>query len=389
MNARTVKPLEEARIALVHEWLGPYAGSEKVVAAILEVFPRADLHALTHDPERMRGTPLEGVPVRTSFIQSLPLGKQKYRVYLPLMPLAVEQFDLRGYDVVISSSHAVAKGVLTRADQLHVSYTHTPVRYAWDLYLDYLQESGMDRGPKSWLARPALHYLRLWDAAAANRVDAYLANSAYVARRVHKLYRRTSRVVHPPVDVGKYRADGPREDFYVAVSRFVPYKRMALIVEAFTRMGRPLVVIGDGPEFEGARRVAGPNVRLLGYQPDDVLQDYLQRARAFVFAAEEDFGIVPVEAQAAGCPVIAFAKGGARETVIGWPATDATGVFFDTQTTEALEAAVETFEAHEGDFRPENCRRNAERFGRERFGREIKAAVERAYSDFQRGESPE
>jgi len=386
VNGGVMKPLTETRVAIVHEWPVVYAGSEQVVAAMLEVFPQADLFALVHDPDALRGTPLEGVPVRTSFIQSLPKAKKKYRAYLPLMPLAVEQFDLRPYDIVLSSNHAVAKGALTRADQLHVSYTHTPIRYAWDLYLDYLVESGMDRGIKSWLARPILHYIRMWDSAAANRVDVYLANSSYVARRVEKLYRRPARVLHPPVDISRYRYDLPRDGFFVAISRFVPYKRMNLIVEAFARMGKPLVVIGEGPEFEKARRMAGPNVKLLGYQPNEVVTDYLQRAKAFVFAAEEDFGIVSVEAQAAGCPVIAYGKGGALETVVGWPAPDATGVFFDVQTPEALEKAVGFFEAHEGEFKPEICRSNAKRFEAERFRRVFRATVEELWSRFQRGE---
>lgn len=381
-----MRPLEQARIAVVHEWLVRYAGSEQVVSAMLEVFPRAELHALVHDPEGLRGTPLEGVPARTSFAQSLPGAEKRYQTYLPLMPLAVEQFDLRSYDLVISSSHAVAKGVLTRADQLHLSYVYTPLRYAWDLYQDYLVRSGLDRGIKSWLARPVLHYVRLWDAVAANRVDAYLTLSDHVAGRIWKAYRRPARVVYPPVGVERYRSDRPREGFYVAVSRFVPYKRMDLIVEAFTRMGKSLVVIGEGSEFEKVRRTAGPNVKLLGYQPDGVVADHLQRARAFIFAAEEDFGIAPVEAQAAGCPVIAYGKGGGLETVVGWPTPGATGVFFDTQTPQALEAAVKLFETNEHSFNNMVCRRNAERFGRERFGQEFGAAVEELWDRFQRGE---
>jgi glycosyltransferase involved in cell wall biosynthesis len=384
-----MKPLEEARVAIVHEWLGPYGGSEQVVVGMLQVFPQADLYALVHDPKRLRGTPLERTPVRTSFIQSLPKARERYQAYLPLMPLAVEQFDLRPYDLVISSSHAVAKGVLTRADQLHISYTHTPIRYAWDLYLGYLAESNLERGVKSWLARLVLHYVRLWDVSAANRVDVYLANSAYIARRIKKLHRRTARVLHPPVDVGRFRPDLPREEFFVAVCRFVPYKRMNLIVEAFSQMDKPLVVIGDGPEFEHVRRKAGPNVKLLGYQQDETVADYLQRARAFVFAAEEDFGIIPVEAQAAGCPVIAYGKGGVRETVTGFPASDATGVFFDAQTPESLRKAVDFFEEHQAQIRPEACRGNAERFGCERFRGEFRATVEESWSRFQRGEELE
>ena len=384
-----MKPPAEPRVAIVHEWLVRYAGSEQVVAGMKRAFPQADLYALVHNREGLCGTPLEHFAVQTSFIQSLPKSKEKYQSYLPLMPLAVEQIDLRPYDIVLSSSHAVAKGVLTRAGQLHVSYTHTPIRYAWDLYLDYLTESGMNRGMKGWLARLVLHYLRLWDSTAANRVDVYLANSSYVAQRIQKLYRRPSRIIYPPVNVERFESHLPREEFFVAASRFVPYKRMNLVVEAFNRMGKPLVVIGEGPEFEKVRHIAGPNVQLLGYQPDKVVADYLQRARAFVFAADEDFGIAPVEAQAAGCPVIAYGRGGVLETVVGWPAPEATGVFFDAQTSDALEEAVRLFEAHEDDFKPETCRRNVVRFGRERFQKEFRVTLEELWGRFQRHETLE
>ncbi len=385
-----MKSLSEARVAIVFEWFQHFGGVERVITEIRETFPGADLFALVHDPDSLVGTPLEGVPVRTSFIQRLPWAKEKYRSYLPLMPLAVEQLDLRPYDLLLTSSHTVAKGVLTRADQLHVSYTHTPVRYAWDLYQDYLSQNSLDRGAKGWLARAVLHYLRLWDVAAANRVDGYLANSSYVARRIEKLYRRQARVIYPPTDVDCYRHDLPRGEFFVTVARLVPYKRLDLVVEAFSRMNKTLVVIGDGPERVALERAAGPSVKLLGYQPDGVITDHLQRARGFVFAAHEDFGIAPVEAQAAGCPVIAYGRGGALETVVGWPALDATGVFFDAQTPEALEEAVKLFEAHEREFTSEACRRNAEHFGgRERFRREFRATVEELWDTFQHGKELE
>jgi glycosyltransferase involved in cell wall biosynthesis len=381
-----MKTLSEARVAIVFEWFQRYGGTERVVGELQKMYPKADLFALVHNPQEVKGTPFEGIPVRTSFIQSLPRTKHKYRAYLPLMPLAVEQFDLRDYDLIISSSHAVVKGVLTRADQLHVSYIHTPVRYAWDLYLDYLAATGLDRGIKSWLVRPILHYLRLWDLSAANRVDAYLANSFNVARRIHKLYRRPAQVVYPPADLERFRPDLPREDFFVAVSRFVPYKRLDLILEAFTRSGKPLVVIGEGPDFVKAQRTAGSNVKLLGYQSDEVVADHLQRAKAFVSAADEDFGIACVEAQAAGCPVIGYSTGGTSEVVIGWPASDATGMFFDNQRWETLAEAVNLFETHQADFRPEVCSRNAERFGSERFRQEFGVALEQLWHKFQRGE---
>jgi glycosyltransferase involved in cell wall biosynthesis len=385
-NNMTTKQLSEARVAIVFEWFERFGGYERIVPDIQRVLPKADFFALVHDPESLKGSPLEGIPIRTSFIQSLPKGKEKYRSYLPLMPLAVEQFDLRPYDLILSSSHAVAKGVLTRADQLHVSYTHTPMRYAWDLYQDYLAESGMDRGLKSWLARSALHYLRLWDVSAAHRVDAYLAISSYVARRIGKVYRRSARVVYPPVGVERYRPDLPREEFFVTVSRFSPYKRLDVIIDVFTKVGKPLVVIGEGPEFAKAQRMAGPNVKLLGYQPDEVVADYLQRAKAFVFAADEDFGSAPVEAQAAGCPVIAYGRGGVLETVVGWPTSEATGVFFEEQKPESLEKAVKLFEAYRDEFKPDVCRRSAERFGRQPFQRQFRAVLEELWSRFQRGD---
>jgi glycosyltransferase involved in cell wall biosynthesis len=381
--------LPDARIAIVHEWPVVYAGSEQVVSAMLEVFPQAALYALVHDPEALRGTPLEKVQVRTSFIQSLPKAKKKYRMYLPLMPLAVEQFDLRSYDIVISSSHAVAKGVITGADQLHLSYVYTPLRYAWDLYQDYMAYDEMSRGLKSWVARVVLHYVRLWDVTSANRVDAYLTLSEYIAQRIWHTYRRPARVIYPPVNVEYYRPDLPREEFFISLSRFVSYKRMDLIVDAFTRMGKPIVIIGEGPDFAEVQRIAGPNIELLGYQPDEVAADYLQRAKGFVFAAEEDFGIAPVEAQAAGCPVIAYGRGGTLETVVGWPETNPTGVFFDAQTPGAIEAAVQLFEAHEGEFLPENCRLNAQRFGGERFRRELATTIEDLWGKYQRNESLE
>ena len=377
--------LSEARVAIVLEWFQKFGGVERVVAGMRKSFPQADLFALVHDYAELVGTPLEGIPVQTSFIQSLPFSKGRYRSYLPLMPLAVEQFDLRSYDLVLSSSHTVSKGALTNSEQLHVSYTHTPVRYAWDLYQDYLEDAGLTRGLKSAAVRLVLHYLRAWDISAANRVDAYLANSSYVAQRIAKLYRRFAQVVHPPVDVDAFRHDLSRGGSYVTVSRFVPYKRLDIIVEAFTRMHKPLVVIGDGPDRARLERMAGSSVTFLGYQPDRVIADHLQRARAFVFAAKEDFGIAPVEAQAAGCPVIAYGRGGALETVVGSPAIDATGIFFDHQSPEELEKAVRLFE-RQGDFDPNVCRRNAERFGQERFQENFRTLVEDLWYRFQRGE---
>lgn len=367
------------RVALVHDWLAAYAGSEKVVEQILQVFPDADLYSVVDFfPESQRGV-LGGKHAHTSFIQHLPRARKSFRGYLPLMPLAIEQFDLSGYDLVISSSHAVAKGVLTGPHQVHVSYVHSPIRYAWDLQHQYLAEAGLQRGLKSWIARAVLHYMRIWDQRTASGVDAFVANSAFVGRRIRKAYGCEATVVYPPVDVERFELSTQREDVYLIASRMVPYKRIPLIVEAFAAMpSRRLVVIGDGPDFARAKACAGPNVTLLGYQPDAVLVDWMQRARAFVFAAEEDFGISVVEAQACGTPVIALGRGGVREIVVESPdAERATGLFFSEQSVASIVDAVERFEQYPP-FRAEVCRRNAQRFTTERFKREFLGVVERA-----------
>jgi glycosyltransferase involved in cell wall biosynthesis len=365
------------RVALVHDWFTVYAGAERVVEQILRVLPQADVYALVDFlKEEERGF-LQGKRAQVSFIQRLPKAQQRYRTYLPLMPLAIEQFDLRGYDLVISSSHAVAKGVITGPDQLHICYCHSPIRYAWDLQHQYLKESGLERGMKSWIARALLHYLRLWDSRTANGVDVFIANSRYIARRILKVYRREAEVIYPPVDVEAFTLRQDKEDFYLTASRMVPYKRIDLIVEAFSQMpDKRLVVIGDGPEMPKVRAKAGPNVTLLGYQPFEVLRDYMQRAKAFVFAAEEDFGIAPVEAQACGTPVIAFGKGGAAETVVAGE----TGIFFQDQNVPSLIKAIEEFEKLR--FDPLRVRKNAERFSSERFRREFEALIEREWTKF-------
>jgi glycosyltransferase involved in cell wall biosynthesis len=362
------------RVAIVHEWLVTYGGSEKVVEEILECFPEADIFSLVDFiPDRAF---LKGRPVTTSFVQKLPFAKRRYRGYLPLFPLAVEQFDLSGYDLVISSSHAVAKGVLVGPDQLHVSYVHSPIRYAWDLQHQYLREANLVKGPRAIMARAVLHYLRNWDTRTANGVDTFVVNSNFIGRRVERVYRRESTVVYPPVDVDAFELTPKKEPFYVTVSRMVPYKKMDLIVEAFAAMPeRRLIVIGDGPEMDKVRSKAGPNVTIMGHQPFAVLKDHLQRARAFLFAAEEDFGISVVEAQACGTPVIAFGKGGACETVLDESQARPTGVFFQEQTVASIRAAVERFEAQEARFSPANCRANAERFSKAAFRNGFMAAV--------------
>jgi glycosyltransferase involved in cell wall biosynthesis len=374
--------LNNLHVAVVHEWLVDYSGSERVLEQILLLFPQADLFALVDFlPPQLRGF-IQNKSVQTSLIQKLPLARTKYRQYLPLMPIAIEQFDLSSYDLIISSSHAVAKGVLTGPDQLHISYVHSPIRYAWDLQHQYLKESGLDRGIKSWLARWFLHQIRIWDARTANGVDAFAANSEFIARRIHKVYRRGAKVIYPPVDVAAFTpvADRPKEDFYLTASRFVPYKKVDLIVEAFSQMpDKKLLVIGDGPGLEKVKAKLSPNITLIGYQQPDLLKQYMQRSRAFIFAAEEDFGITVVEAQACGTPVIAFGKGGALETVhavnAAKPLEQPTGVFFYRQNAESIKEAIATFEQHEKLIQPEFCRTNALRFAPERFQQEFKDYV--------------
>jgi glycosyltransferase involved in cell wall biosynthesis len=383
MNPSALRTVGEfGKVAVVHEWLTTYAGSERVLEQILKIWPEADLFSVVDFfPDEHRGA-LMGKHAITSFIQRLPRARKSYRAYLPLMPLAIEQFDLSAYDLVISSSHAVAKGVITGPGQLHVSYVHSPIRYAWDLQHQYLDEAKLTRGIKSWLARSILHYMRIWDHRTAHGVDLFVANSAYVARRIRKVYGYGAKIVFPPVDIDRFTMGTQRDDFYLTASRLVPYKKVALIVEAFAAMpDRKLVVIGDGPDFEKVKAAASPNVTVLGYQSTDVLIDHMQRTKAFVFAAEEDFGIVSVEAQACGAPVIALGKGGACETVIeSADRNTRTGVFFPRQTAEDIVHAVQRFEAM-GPFNPAVCRRNALRFAPERFRQEMMTIVQDAVAE--------
>lgn len=362
------------KVAVVADWLTTYAGSERVLEQMIACYPQADVFAVVDFvPEESRGF-LQGKQPATTFIQKLPGAKSFARHYLPLMPLAVEQLDLSGYDLILSSSHAVAKGVIVGPDQFHVSYVHSPIRYAWDLQHQYLKESGLDKRAIGWLARWFLHKIRLWDVQTQFGVDEFLANSEFIARRIHRVYGRSATVIYPPVDVESFSLCEAKEDFYLTASRMVPYKRMDLIVEAFASMpDKQLVVIGDGPDFEKIRAKATPNIRLMGFQPFPVLRDLMQRAKAFVFAAVEDFGITPVEAQACGTPVIAFGKGGALETVAGLDAGGLapTGVFFNEQSAASIVDAVERFEANQTKFIPTAIRQHAEQFSvanfRERY----------------------
>jgi glycosyltransferase involved in cell wall biosynthesis len=352
------------RSAIVHDWLlSAVGGGEKVLEAIHTLFP-SPIYTLVKDGRRLQGSYFENLEIYSSFIQKFPQAQKRYKSYLPFFPVAIESFDLRQYDVVISSSHCVAKGVVTGPEQLHICYCHTPVRYAWDLMHEYLLEY---RGVKRFLAEVVLHYLRGWDVRSSSRVDHFVANSNYVARRIRKFYGREAEVIYPFVDLTFFEMEEKKDDYYVTASRLVPYKRVDLIVEAFVKMGKRLVVVGDGPEWKKIAGKAGPTIDLVGYQSDQVLRRYLQRAKAFIFAATEDFGIAPVEAMACGTPVIAFGQGGVRETVV----ESVTGTFFDEQSVEAIVAAVERFEGASA----ADCRMRAEQFSKEQFNQKFKAFV--------------
>jgi glycosyltransferase involved in cell wall biosynthesis len=374
--------LENTRIAIVHEWFVNYAGSERVVEQILNLFPHADLFAVVDFLDDSKRGFIQNKKVTTTFIQNLPFAKIKFRQYLPLMPLAIEQIDLSAYDLIISSSHAVAKGVLTSPNQLHISYVHSPIRYAWDLQHQYLQESNLEKGFKSWIARWILHQIRLWDYRTANGVDLFIANSQFIARRIQKVYRRDAEVIYPPVDLQNYSLQEQKQNFYLTASRLVPYKRIDLIVEAFAGLGdRQLIVIGDGEQMAKIRAKAGRNVKFLGHREPEELREYMQNAKAFVFAAEEDFGITPVEAQACGTPVIAYGRGGVKESVIGLDSDRPTGVFFGSQTVESIRGAIIEFENLGDRISPIVCRDNAMRFSTERFQREFLFFVKQAWEN--------
>jgi glycosyltransferase involved in cell wall biosynthesis len=366
------------KIALVHEWLDSYAGSERVLEQLLLEWPEADVFAVCDFmPEAERGF-LQGKPIATSFIQNMPFARRHFRKFLGLMPLAIEQLDLSAYDVVISSSHAVAKGVLTGPGQIHISYVHSPMRYAWDLQHQYLREAGLMRGLKGAYTRWLLHRMRLWDRSSALNPDIVLANSSYIAERIQKTWRRDAQVLHPPVDIESFTPAPDKGDYYLIASRFVPYKRVDLIAAAFRAMpNRKLIIVGDGPNEAQARAAAGdaPNITFKGRLPRAELIALTQGARAAVFAAEEDFGIATVEAQACGTPVIAYGRGGARDIVVAPPDARPTGLFFQEQGTASLIAAVERFEAMAPAITPEDCRANAERFSNAHFRRRFRQVV--------------
>jgi glycosyltransferase involved in cell wall biosynthesis len=378
-------PAPPPSISIVHEWLTDWGGSEDCLQHMLACFPQAKLHATIDylsDTDRAR---LQHRPIATTFLQRAPFVRQKFWNYLPITSWAVETHDVGDADVVVSSSHAFAKGVPTHARQMHLSYVYSPMRYAWDLNREYLRDYRLDRGARGVLARYMFHRLRAWDRLTANNVDLFVGISHYVRQRIWRTYRRPALVIYPPVHVGKFPFEAKKEDFYVTVSRLVSYKRVDLMLRAFAQMPqRRLVVIGSGPELPKLQAMCPPNVSLLGWQPHEAVQRHLQSARAFVFAANEDFGISPVEAQACGTPVIAFGAGGSLETVRDLRSLPRpTGLLFDAQTPQALVAAVDRFEQEGARIAPEDCRQWAETFDEAHFRAGFAACLEQAWAAWQ------
>lgn len=359
-------------IAFVHDALPFWGGAEQVLATLLDVFPAAPVFTLLFNRARFLGTALEHQDIRPSFIDRLPGVYQNHYRYAPLFPHAIERLDVSGYPVVLSLNYAVAHGVLTSPEQIHIGYTFTPLRYVWQNYDSFLRRL---HGPKKLLARWVLDYLRAWDCRAVKRVNHFVAISHWVAYLIERAYGRQAEVIYPPVEVDRFEPSPRREDYYIIVGRMAPHKKVPLVVDAFACLGLPLMIVGTGEEWELIEeKVHGmPNIQLLGWQPPEKLPELLGRARAFVHLAEEDFGIAPVEAQAAGCPVIALGRGGVRETVVH----GRTGVLFENQTVEELKNAILSFEEQRSCFDVRTIRQNAERFSRSRFEQEILAMIMR------------
>ena len=377
-------------IALVHEWFSPRSkgGAENVVQVIdnllTQIASQPQLFSLVNEETLLESSWLFNRKVRTSFIQKLPFGTSHVQQYLPLLPFAIEQLDLEGYPLVISSSHLVAKGILTSPDQLHISYVHTPVRYAWDQMNIYLKRSFLRKIGLGPLIRWQLHTLRQWDQLSSSRIDYLLANSSFTAKRIWKYWKRHSHVLHPPVDVDRFEWNKPREDFYLSVCRMVPNKRVDLLVRAFNKLKLPLIVVGDGVEKAYLKDLAGPTVQILGFQSMEKIENLMSQCRAFVYAGVEDFGIAPVEAMASGAPVIAFAKGGILDTVkcINSNSIEvATGLLFPDQTVKSLVEAIEFFQGKElwRDFKPELIRHWANSFSKDSFKFRFEDTINKAW----------
>ncbi|WP_321311663.1 glycosyltransferase [Halarcobacter sp.] len=363
MNKKNID-ISNYKIAIVHDWLVTNAGAEKVLKSILDIFPEADIFSLVDFlNDKDRKNILKGKYSKTSFIQKLPFSKNKFRNYLPLFPLAIESLNLKEYDLIISSSWAVAKGIKKDKNQLHICYCYTPIRYAWDLYDEYTKNL---KQPKKALVQFTLKYIRNWDIKTLDRVDYFIADSIFVQERIKRIYKKESKVIYPPVNIDKFLIKEKKDNFYLTASRLVSYKKTKLIVEAFNKMpDKKLVVIGDGEEYDNIKLIAKENIQLLGYQSDTTLIKYMQNACAFVYAAVEDFGIVPIEAMCCGTPVIALNKGGTAETVID----KETGIHFSKQRENSIIDAIKKFE--EITFNHKNISNQMKKYSDNRFKKEF------------------
>jgi len=370
------------KVALVHDWLTGMRGGEKCLEILCELYPEADLYTLLSVRDRLSGF-IKGMKIKPSFIQKLPMASRHYRYYLPLFPTAIEKFDLKAYDLVISTSHCVAKGVLPAPDALHISYCFTPMRYIWDMHFEYFEAS--DHKLKNLFISFFSNYLRLWDVTSSARVDDFIAISRHVQKRIKKFYRRESTVIYPPVDCDFFCPSAPperREDYYLMVTAMAPYKRLDIAIQAFNRLGKPLLIIGDGQGLKSLKKMAKKNIEFLGWQSDEKVKNHYRGCRAFIFPGEEDFGIAPIEAQACGSPVIAYERGGLLESVIPFPEENPTGVLFNRPTPESLITAVELFERKMDRFDGRHARENALRFNKKRFREEIRSFIESRYQEF-------
>jgi glycosyltransferase involved in cell wall biosynthesis len=356
------------KVAIIHYWLVNWRGGEKVIEALLELYPDADIFTHVYDKKGIEGK-LEGRNIKTTFINTLPFAKKLYQKYLPLMPIALEQLDLGEYDLVISSESGPAKGVIVGPDTLHVCYCHSPMRYVWDMYPSYLASSGF---VTRLIMRPFIHYLKMWDRLSADRVDHFIANANFIAKRINKFYRRECTVINPPVDVEEFKYSEQKEDFYLVLGQLTPYKRTDLVVDTFLKTDKKLIVIGAGEQYADLKQKENVNIKVLGRQNWDVCKDYLTKAKALIFPGVEDFGMVPVEAMACGTPVLAYAKGGALETVVD----GVTGLYFHAQTTDALMACISKFEKMENSLNRQNLRQRSLVFSKENFKKKISCFIE-------------
>lgn len=365
------------KVAIVHDWLTNMGGAERIIMLFHEMFPEAPIYTLFYNEANMPKE-FKNMDIRTSYLQKLPFAKKKYQSLLSFMPKAVEQFDLSEYDLVLSSSTCCAKGVLTKSDTLHICYCNTPMRYAWDFYHEYINDKNV---LVKWLIASEMKKIRIWDRISSDRVDYFIANSENVRKRIIKHYRRNSEVIFPPANTHYYTPIDSCEDYYLIVSRLVPYKKVDLAIEVFNELGLPLIIIGGGKNLDKYRAFAKPNVKLLGRLPDDQVREYYRKCKAFVFPGEEDYGITPVEAQSCGRPVIAYGKGGALETVVN----NLTGIFFYEQTSEALKDAINRFESQSDKFDKSFIRNHALKYSEQVFKEKIKGFIDKKYSEFIEG----